>query len=223
MATTRKDARALAVAQQACALLLVYPDHRFAETAPVLTAAVAELPEDTGLPLRRFLEYLSATPLQQVGEHYVATFDMRRKCCPFLTYWTHGDTRNRGMALLRFKQTYREFGLLPPEDELPDHLAVVLEFAAVGNPAAGNLLLGEHRAPVELLRDALHSAESPYGYVLDAVVATLPPMTKELAERVLALASAGPPTELVGVSGPVDISISPYPTTGSVGLVQARP
>lgn len=222
MATTRKDPTARAVAQQACALLLVYPDQQLEDLAPVLSAAVSELPGDTRLPIQKFLDYLAATPRQEVAEHYVATFDMRRKCCPFLTYWTHGDTRNRGMALLRFKQTYRESGVTPPEDELPDHLAVVLEFAAVGDPTAGNLLLGEHRAPVELLRDALHTAESPYGYVLDAVVATLPPMTKELAERVLALAAAGPPTELVGVSGPVDISISPYPVSSSSGLSEAR-
>ena len=211
-----------AVAQQACALLLAYPDEHLRLHLPVLVEAVAQLADDTRKPIQAFTDYLENTTPQEVDEHFVATFDMRRKCCPYLTYWTHGDTRNRGMAILRFKQTYRASGVLPPEDELPDHLAVVLEFAAVGDPVAGNQLLGEHRAPIELLRDALHTADSPYAHVLDAVVATLPPMTKELAERAFALASSGPPTELVGVGGPIDISISPYIGAQSLGLTEAR-
>ena len=113
-------------------------------------------------------------------EHYVATFDMRRRCSPFLTYWTHGDTRNRGMALLRFKQTYRDCGMAPSVDELPDHLSVVLEFAAIGDREAGNLLLGEHRVAIELFRDALHDIGSPYAHVADAIVTTLIPMTPAL-------------------------------------------
>ena len=212
---SRQDARSCAVAQQVCAWLLTYPDDRLFEKIPLLAGAVLELPDDTRHSIEAFLDYLARTAGQQVQEHYVATFDMRRKCSLFLTYWTHGDTRNRGMALLHFKQTYRTAGVVPSEEELPDHLAVVLEFAAIGDSREGNLLLGEHRAPIELLRDALHTVDSPYSNVLDAVVATLPPMTKELAERAQALAASGPPTELVGVGGPVDISIAPYSITHS--------
>jgi nitrate reductase delta subunit len=202
-------------------MLLAYPDDDLDQRLPLLVEVVPGLPLDTRVPLETFLDHLEATARTDAHEHYVATFDMRRKCCPFLTYWTHGDTRNRGMALLRFKQTYRDSGVIPPEDELPDHLAVVLEFAATGDQAAGNQLLGEHRAPIELLRDALQAADSPYAHVLDAVVATLPPMTEELAERARELAAAGPPTELVGIGGPVDITISTYPAA-SQDLMGAR-
>ena len=59
---------------------------------------------------------------RRCAEHYVAVFDMKRRCCPYLTYWTHGDTRNRGAALVRFKQVYRASGAVPRDDELPDHL-----------------------------------------------------------------------------------------------------
>jgi nitrate reductase delta subunit len=202
--------------------LLTYPDGQLHDQLPLITSSVHDLPTDTRVPLETFLRYVSEVSEQELHTHYVDTFDMRRKCCPFLTYWTHGDTRNRGMALLHFKETYREAGVTPPDDELPDHLAVVLEFAARGDRQAGDQLLGEHRAPIELLRDALHESDSPYGYVLDAVVSTLPPMTAELEERARQLAASGPPTELVGVSGPVDITISPYPVSGSVDLTGAR-
>ena len=61
---------------------------------------------------------------------YVETFDLRRRCCPYLTYYAFGDTRKRGMALLRFTHAYRANGFALASEELPDHLAVVCEFAA---------------------------------------------------------------------------------------------
>jgi nitrate reductase delta subunit len=63
----------------------------------------------------------------------------------FLTYYSYGDTRKRGMALLRLKRLYAAAGLHLTEDELPDHLAVLLEFAATADPAAGKDLLQQHR------------------------------------------------------------------------------
>ena len=219
---SRQDARSCAVAQQVCAWLLTYPDDRLFEKIPLLAGAVLELPDDTRHSIEAFLDYLARTAGQQVQEHYVATFDMRRKCSLFLTYWTHGDTRNRGMALLHFKQTYRTAGVVPSEEELPDHLAVVLEFAAIGDSREGNLLLGEHRAPIELIRDALHSANSYYAFVLDAVVATLPPMTAEIAERAKALALSGPPQEFVGLSGAVSIALQPFSATSELLAEGAR-
>ena len=71
---------------------------------------VDELPAGTGAPLSAFLAHLADTPLSEVQAHYVAAFDMKRKACPYLTYWTDGDTRNRGRAILRFKQAYLEAG-----------------------------------------------------------------------------------------------------------------
>ena len=52
----------------------------------------------------------SRTPLPELQADYVETFDNRRRCNLFLTYFAHGDTRKRGMALLRFKQTYLRAG-----------------------------------------------------------------------------------------------------------------
>lgn len=218
----RSSARSTAVTQQTCSWLLTYPDDDVIRRLPQLKEALTELPSAASDPLGRFFTYAETVSVEELRIHYVATFDMRRRCCPFLTYWTHGDTRNRGQAILRFKQTYRDAGVVPSDDELPDHLSVVLEFAALADSQAGNLMLGEHRVAIELLRDALHNVESPYGYVLDAVVSTLIPMTDELAERARQLAASGPPTELVGVGGPVDIAITPYSVAQTTGLTEER-
>lgn len=201
--------------------LLVYPDDLFMERREELEAisnAVEGLP---GESLRTFFSAITTLSLPEIQRHYVEIFDMRRRCSLFLTSWTHGDTRNRGMALLYFKEVYKEAGIIITDEELPDHLAVVLEFAALVDSSAGSLLLAEHRAPIELIRDALHKANSIYASVLDAVVATLPPMTPEIAERARAIALSGPPQEYVGLSGAVSIALEPFssnPTLAADGV-----
>jgi nitrate reductase delta subunit len=82
---------------------------------------------------------------------------------------------------------------------LPDHLAVVLEFAATVDPVVGRRLLVEYRPVVELLRQSLHENGSPYAAVLDAVCTTLPELNVADRRRVAELAAQGPPEEEVGL------------------------
>ena len=107
-------------------------------------------------------EHLRVTPLITAAAEYSETFDWRRRRTLFLTYYTAGDTRNRGMALLDFANTYRAAGVTPPAEELPDHLAVLLEFAATVDESAGYRLLCRHRTPIDLLHSGLAKAGSPY-------------------------------------------------------------
>ena len=131
-------------AWQAQSLLLAYPDENW-RAAARSTCCGASRPRRTpvGAPLLRFLRPRRATPPAELAADYVATFDHRKRCCLFLTYYAHGDTRKRGMALLRLKQTYAAAGLRVVDDELPDHLAVVLEFAASAEPEPARALLLE--------------------------------------------------------------------------------
>ena len=84
---------------------------------------------------------------------YAEVFDWKRRRTLFLTYYTAGDTRNRGMALLAFSDMYRAAGVIPPARELPDHLAVLLEFAATVDEDAGYDQLRKHRTPIDMLHD----------------------------------------------------------------------
>ncbi len=188
-----------AVTRLAAAWLLWYPDEALHQRLPDIRVAVDELPAVAGDPLRAFLGWLDETGHLDAAREYVQTFDMKRRACPYLTYWTHGDTRNRGLAILHFKQAYLAAGFDPGDAELADHLAVVLEFAAIGDRLTGDALLAEHVGPIGLLRSALENLGSPYALVIQAVEATLPEVTPEIAERMAAIATAGPPQELVGL------------------------
>ncbi|MFR0358008.1 nitrate reductase molybdenum cofactor assembly chaperone [Streptomyces sediminimaris] len=185
-------------AWQAHSLLLAYPDEEFPRSLALVRSAATTLPGPVREPLLAFTGHAERTSPADLAEAYVATFDHRRRCCPYLTYYAHGDTRKRGLALLRLKQAYAAAGWHLGEDELPDHLAVVLEFAAA-DPPAGARLLGEHRAGLELLRLALTEDASPWAHVLDSVSATLPALAGDEREAVIRLAAQGPPGEQVGL------------------------
>lgn len=186
-------------ARLAASWLLWYPDECLAERMDDLRAAVATLPTETREPLAQAIAWIDEVGFEAAQLHYVETFDMRRKTALYLSYWTDGDTRNRGYAILRFKQAYLASGFELGDEELPDHLAVVLEFAAVGNELTGDALLVESRVGIGLMRSALDKIESPYARVIDAVLATLPAMTPEISARMADLARSGPPQESVGL------------------------
>ena len=197
-------------------VLLQYPSAALVSGVDVLDQAVAGCPRASREPLHRFLGWLRSTPSIEVAQHYVQTFDLRRKSGLYLTYYLHGDTRKRGIALLTLKQRYRAHGLRLRDGELPDLLPVVLEFAAAVGPGDGEAPLRQHRHGLELLRAALEAAGSPYRHLLDAVCLALPPITDEDRAAITALAVDGPPVETVGLGGPgggdelAGIGLAPY-------------
>jgi nitrate reductase molybdenum cofactor assembly chaperone NarJ/NarW len=179
-------------------VLLQYPTAALFEGLGELDAfAAATSPRQARDAFARFLAWLRATSPADVAQHYVQTFDLRRRCALYLTYYRYGDTRNRGLAMLAFKSAYREAGLNPTEDELPDYLPMVLDFAALSG--RGQRLLRSRRTDLELLRRALAKAESPYEDVVAAVCATQPRLGMRELGRVVAAWESGPPSEEVGL------------------------
>jgi nitrate reductase delta subunit len=195
----RLDAGRLATAWQVLSLLLEYPTEELVGRRDVLGAAVATLPAPVREPVCRFLTVLDTVPLGRLQRDYVETFDVTRRCCLYLTYFAHGDTRKRGLALVQFKQAYRKAGVEFDAAELPDHLCVVLEFGAAHDPDTAWRLLNDHRAGVEMLRIALAEKGSPWHDLLLALASTLPELKGEDEEKMIALIAQGPPSEEVGL------------------------
>lgn len=214
-AAGRLDDRTLATTWQVVSLLLDYPTEELVSRRPLLESAVAQLPASVAEPLRRFLADVSASPLGQLQRDYVETFDVTRRCSLYLTYFAHGDTRKRGLALVQFKQAYRRAGAELDTDELPDHLGVVLEFGATTDLDVAWRLLLDHRAGIEVLRIALADKGSPWHDVVLALVATLPELQGDDEEQLAALVAAGPPSEDVGLDTQpyaLDPRLNPRPT-----------
>jgi nitrate reductase delta subunit len=189
----------LATAWQALSVLLDYPGEELLQRKEVLAAAASGLPRPVQQPMHRFLVGLVPQTLGQRQREYVETFDVTRRCCLYLTYFAHGDTRKRGLALVQFKQSYRKAGAQFDADELPDHLSVVLEFGAAYDVDTAWRLLNDHRAGIEMLRMALAERQSPWHDIVLALVATLPDLKGEDAEKLQQLIAQGPPAEEVGL------------------------
>jgi len=180
------------------AVLLGYPDEALVEAVPELRAAAAELERSQRRALEPLLDAIAATSLAELRRSYVETFDFDRRCGLHLTYHTHGDRRQRGLELVRLKRRYAEAGLPFAGSELPDYLPVMLEFASL-RPEEGRELLASFRAPLELVRAALHDRGSPYAGALDALCEALPRPSARQLEEARRLAEEGPPAELVGL------------------------
>jgi nitrate reductase delta subunit len=167
------------IVRQAASWCLRYPDQAAVSALPTVAAAVAELGDAPGAKdLRAFVAYAQRQSALDLASHYVTVFDLRNRRSLNLTWWSDGDTRRRGTALLAFKDAYRAAGWEYSGEDLPDFLPAVLEFAALADPAAreaGEQLLAEHHGGVEALHKALAAADTPYADVLEAVRRTLPP------------------------------------------------
>lgn len=158
-----------AVLYQAAALCLTYPDEDLFARLPLLREAAPQL--------RAFTDHAAVTEPHELAAHYVQVFGLENRHSLYLSRWRDGDTRRRGMSLVRFKEQYRAHGLQFTDEELPDFLPAVLEFAA----RTGNTdLLTEYRDGLEQLRVRLTVAGTPYAAVLDAVCAALPPTRPEV-------------------------------------------
>jgi nitrate reductase molybdenum cofactor assembly chaperone NarJ/NarW len=207
----------LTVVWQSASLLLGYPDSDVLDRLDLIRRACPELPNQVGDPLRATVARLEGTPLVELEADYVETFDTRRRNSLFLTYFAHGDTRKRGVALLRFKQTYLRSGFVLDADsehggELPDHLCVVLEYAATVDADLGRRLLLDHRAGLELLRLSLDEAGSGWAGAVTAVTATLTPLQGDEWDAIRRLAAEGPPEEEVGLTPYATPAFDPGPS-----------
>lgn len=202
-----------AATHMAASILLDYPHEEHRARFPVVAEVIESLPGAIRDDFRAFLEAANAMSQRELEAHFTSIFDQKRKCSPYLSYYTTGDTRKRGMALVRFIHAYRAAGWEVKPGELPDYLPTVLEFSACSRSPIADDLIAVHREGIQVLRAALETFDSPYARVLDAVCLSLPEMDAEARERYMVLINEGPPAELVGLTylG----SLKPYTPTGA--------
>ena len=168
---------------RALAWLLRYPDNEMRAVLPELGSA---LRTERALDAARLheldvlIERLSSTTALRVETEYVELFDRGRRTALLLFEHVHGDSRDRGQAMVDLAQTYERTGLLQAPGELPDYLPVVLEFASTQPPSQAREFLRETANIVRTIFTALLESTSPYASVLAAVL----DLAGERAEKV---------------------------------------
>jgi nitrate reductase delta subunit len=200
------NTRQSAVAAKAASFLLRYPDADTLAVVPTILSALEGLPAIVGGGLRRVAEHRRDADPTALASEYVHLFDFRRRCCLHLTYYTCGDTRNRGEALVHFAAAYRQAALSVAGGELPDFLPAVLDLAVADE--AGWRLLREHRVGLDLLAAALAQERSVYRHAVVALRGLLPAADPDELEAASRLAREGPPREMVGLEG---FALAPSP------------
>ncbi|HMU26777.1 MAG TPA: nitrate reductase molybdenum cofactor assembly chaperone [Solirubrobacterales bacterium] len=181
-------------------LLLQYPE-------PELVDALRSVdPKEVGpasgsqrATLGGFLDWYRSQDLAELRQSYVDNFDFDRRHSLHLTYQLYGDSRQRGLALLKIKNVYRDADLELSEGELPDYLPLMLEFATLAPGQEGGDLLDRHRESIELIRAGLIRSGSPWASLFDVIRDGMPGLSRRQINRIKRLAEEGPPSEEVGM------------------------
>ena len=173
MALFTPPARPIAQTLRVLSRLLSYPD---AELRGHLDLLRGELHAERALGTARLaeLDALIASLQRQdaidAEADYVQLFDSGRSTALHLFEHVHGDSRERGPALIDLARTYERAGLYLGEGQMPDHLPVVLEFASTQPPREAREFLGEMAQLFNLIFNALDKRRSRYASALGALL-----------------------------------------------------
>ena len=168
-AETGEPARML----RALAQLLRYPDAQLRAALPVLAAhfeADAICSTATRAALAGLIARLQAGDPYEIEAAYVDCFDRGRSASLLLFEHVHGDSRERGQAMVDLLATYERAGLRLAPGQLPDELPVVLEFASTQPPKLARAFLAEFAHLLNALHTALAERASPYQVVIAGVL-----------------------------------------------------
>ncbi|MGD9602358.1 MAG: nitrate reductase molybdenum cofactor assembly chaperone [Gammaproteobacteria bacterium] len=165
--------KTMALTLRVASHLLRYPDRQLRAQLPELRAALGResaLSRTRRDELCALIDFLRAQDPFAAEAAYVELFDRGRTTSLHLFEHVHGDSRERGPALVDLARTYAQAGLYLAPDELPDYLPVVLEFASTLPATAARAFLGEMAHLFNALVAALTARRSRYACVLGALL-----------------------------------------------------
>ena len=170
---SRKTPNSAAHSLRVLAALLAYPDTtlrgHLSEMSDLLRAERA-VSLARRLELDALMDSLRRGDTLQVQADYVELFDRGRSTSLHLFEHVHGDSRERGPALIDLGQTYASAGLYLAEGELPDYLPAVLEFVSTQPPEQARAFLAEMAHIFNAIFGALQARQSAYASVLGALL-----------------------------------------------------
>lgn len=191
---------------RALSALLAYPDGALKAGVGEIAAAL----RDEGLlapariaELGRLLDEIAATELLDLEERHVLLFDRTRTLSLDLLEHVHGESRDRGAAMVDLLETYRAAGFEPRGSVLPDHLPLLLEFLSLRPLAEAREMLADAARVIAGLALRLERRGAPHAAVMRALldIADLP-----AGARPDAVAEAGEAGDAEGAEDPGDLA-----------------
>jgi len=157
---------------KALGVLLTYPGEALIASLGEIDAlcADAELSDATRVELTALISELRQTPLLDLQESYVELFDRGRQRSLNLFEHVHGDSNARGQAMIDLQTMYRQNGVDPTGEQLPDYLPMLCEFLSILPGQGARQMLGDLVVIVSLLRMRLEEYGSRYTAVMAALV-----------------------------------------------------
>jgi nitrate reductase delta subunit len=157
---------------KALSLILSYPTRELKDAMPEIGGVLASDTRLTAAARRAFrplVESLRDGDIYDLEERFVMLFDRSRTLSLNLFEHVHGESRDRGGAMVSLIETYRAGGFEPATTELPDHLPVLLEFLATRPAAEAQEILADAAHIFAALQERLHRRESDYAAVFAAL------------------------------------------------------
>lgn len=149
-------------------VFLDYPQRDLLNALPEIQAALEPWPAALST-LEPLIVYLSDGSLISIQENYVATFDRTPSHSLHLFEHVHGESRDRGQAMVDLLEEYRKHGYDLASAELPDHVPVFLEFLSQIPTEDAEHLLDEAIHVLAAIGDRLTRKESPYGTIFSVL------------------------------------------------------
>ena len=201
------------IAFKALSALLTYPSADLQVAIPEVRAALGA--HATALaPLLTQLESDDITDLQ---ESHVLLFDRSRTLSPNLFEHIHGESRDRGGAMVDLLETYRDAGSDLTGTELPDHLPVLLEFLSTQTPAAAPQMLADAGHILVALAERLMRRERAYAAVMRVLVAMAQAQLDTAEAQILLAETDDNPEDLAALDAvwtAAQVTFGPDPNAG---------
>ncbi len=153
--------------------VLSYPTEELVAAADELRSVVereAVLPRAERQALSRLIGDIASGDLMDLQERYILLFDRTRALSLHLFEHVHGESRDRGQAMVDLIKVYEDGGYTPTVTELPDFLPLFLEYAATRGPVEAIELVGQPAHVFAALRERLRKRSSPYEAVFEALL-----------------------------------------------------
>ncbi len=158
-----------------CSLMLRYPNEEWIDNVEI--NQFISCVENKGMRycFETFFTYVANTPIQLLCENYVRWFDFSERTTLYLTHERFGENKERGLAFVKLKMEFAKAGFYIKNDELPDYLPLILEFAALADAKYVQKMFLIHKQAIERLLCELEKDDNPYAYLLKACTIAMAP------------------------------------------------